>query len=329
MQCLVPTEGTPCVFRHWIPAGLCHERRLAALASWCEACIAAATTAVSLTREEVAIDVLTADITLADTHVATALVSMRALKIISISVRALNRFLFISTLAQLSTGTETEFTPEFEQWWNTAIQDVGNAFEDVGEDIENAFEDVGEAIEEVVEDVGEAIEEVVEDVGEAVEQAWWDTNEAISGVIEDVGEWVVEAAEDINEWVDEQDHLNPLSMLGITDIIGFGADVASYMATDFGDDFENAIDDIVEDVGDWVEGAVEDTGEFFEDVGDWVEGAVEDTGEFFEDVFNPEFWYSDNYITDWYSDGIDAIEDWAEDAGSWIETAFDDAGNWL
>ena len=36
--------------------------------------------------------------------------------------------------------------------------------------------------------------------------------------------------------------------------------------------------------GRFIDGVVEEAGEFFEDAGEWIEGAVEDTGEFFEDI---------------------------------------------
>lgn len=50
------------------------------------------------------------------------------------------------SFAQLSTGTETEFTPEIAQWFATAATDAGNWLKGAAEDVEEAFVDAGEAI---------------------------------------------------------------------------------------------------------------------------------------------------------------------------------------
>ena len=50
------------------------------------------------------------------------------------------------SFAQLSTGTESEFTQEIDQWFRNAAIDVQNWVEDAVEDVEDAFEDAGEAI---------------------------------------------------------------------------------------------------------------------------------------------------------------------------------------
>merc|ERR1711992_223260 len=49
----IPTESTLGGLGDWVPAGLRHEWRLAALASRCKACISAATTTITLAWEVV------------------------------------------------------------------------------------------------------------------------------------------------------------------------------------------------------------------------------------------------------------------------------------
>jgi len=80
-------DGVPCTFRAF---------RLAALAAWRITCISAAPTALSLAREAVPIDILAADIMLAHTSTAAALVSGSAVEPGSIVIPALHRRLATS-----------------------------------------------------------------------------------------------------------------------------------------------------------------------------------------------------------------------------------------
>lgn len=84
-------------------------------------------------------------------------------------------------------------------WFEDAVDAVGDAVGDVVDAVGDAVDDAVEWVEEAVEDVGEAfedaaewVEEAVEDVGEWVEEAAVDVAEGLA----DAAEWVAEAVDD-------------------------------------------------------------------------------------------------------------------------------------
>jgi len=96
------------VFADWVPCTL-RPCRLAALAAWRIACISAAPAALSLARKVVPIDILAADIMLAHTGTAAALVTGSTFEPGSIVVRALHRRL--SALCLFAYGVPCTLRP--------------------------------------------------------------------------------------------------------------------------------------------------------------------------------------------------------------------------
>ena len=72
------------------------------------------------------------------------------------------------------------------------LDDIGGAFEDLGEAVVNAAEDVVDTVVDAVEDVVEAVGDAAEDVGEALV----DVGEAIGQAAGEVAEWGLNALDD-------------------------------------------------------------------------------------------------------------------------------------
>jgi len=105
MTVLLSAQSSPCALGghgDWVPTGFRHPRRLAALAAWCMARVSAATTTIPLAWETVPQDILAANIVLAHAAVAAASISLCALELVAVAVRALHRHL--SALSVIADG---------------------------------------------------------------------------------------------------------------------------------------------------------------------------------------------------------------------------------